>query len=250
MIARIEAQLLSLSTVRRNSVGTVDVTGPLQVMLNNGDRCVVKARLRYHGPDTSSWLALVVGLRSRILSPFSRFDSGRDQYLPCDIPGLVPALALTVAHQDCGLAVSAVAHDTFTHLVLVFEGDVAAKGGNLRSLATSVWSFMKRWTDWTDVLLAAASRNPSVAQWNMDWREFLAGESGFVTMPWFRPMNYSDRALGLERIVAASKSLLASVLSQAQMEDPAIRTLTSWLDQLAPLVEIVGGMEVAEEAEV
>ncbi|RDE11448.1 MAG: hypothetical protein C4K47_09990 [Candidatus Thorarchaeota archaeon] len=246
MIAKIEAQLLSASAVRRNNIGTVDVTGPLQVIFNNGDRCIVNAKLRYHGPESSSWLALVVGLRSRILSPFSRFENGRDRYIPCDIPGLVPALALTLAHQDCGLAVSAIAHDAFTHLVLVFEGDVAAKGGNLRSLAASVWTFMKRWTDWTDVLLATASHDPSAAKWNLDWREFLAGESGFVTMPWFRPMNYLDRALSLERIVAASKSLLASVLNQAQMEDPRIRTLTSWLDQLAPLSEVVGGMEAAE----
>lgn len=250
MIAKIEAQLLSLSTLRRNSVGTVDIAGPLQVMLDNSDRCIIRAKLRYHGPDSSSWLALTVGLRSQILSPFSRFESGRDQYLPCDIPGLVPALALTVAHQDNGLAVSAIAHDTCTHLVFVFEGDASAKGGSLRSLATSMWSFMKRWADWTDVLLATANRDSAVAEWGLDWREFLAGESGFVTMPWFRPMSYSDRALGLERVVAASKSLLVSVLSQTQMEDPVIGTLTSWLDQLTPLVEVVGGMEGAEEAEV
>lgn len=250
MIAKIEAQLLSQSVLRRNGAGTVDVTGPLQTMLNNGDRCIVRARLRYHGPDSSSWLALVVGLRSEILSPFSRFNIGRDKYLPCDIPGLVPALALTVAHQDYGLAVSATAHDMFTHLILVFEGDPAAKGGTVRSLATSLWSFMRRWTDWTDVLLGTLSRDPAVAHWNIDWREFLAGESGFVTMPWFRPMDYGDRALGLDRVVAASRSLLASVLGQAQMEDPAIRALTSWLDQLAPLVEVVGGMEGSEEAEV
>lgn len=250
MIGKLEAQLLSLNAQRRNSYGTVDVTGPFQLMLNNSDRSIVNARFRYHGPDSGSWLALVLGLRSEILAPFNRFNFRRDEYLPCDIPSLVPALALTVAHQESGLAVSAVAHDTVTHLVLVFEGDLGAKGGTIRSLATSVWSFMKRWTDWTEVLLGTIKRDPAVADWNIDWREFLAGESGFVTMPWFRPLSYSERALGLERAVTASKSLLASVLSQAQMQDSLIKGLSSWLDQLTPLVEVMGGMEAVEEAEV
>lgn len=250
MIAELEKQLLSLSSQHRTAKETVDVTLPLQVVFNNADRNVVKARLRYQGPECGSWLAMVVGLRSDILAPFARFENGRTGlYKPCDILGLVPALSLMVAHQNNGLAVSAVAKGVATHLVLVFEGQPDSKSDSLRLLTTSVWAFMKRWSDWTEVLLSTIRRDPSVAEWDFDWREFLAGESGFVNMPWFKPMTYSDRALALDRVVMTSKSLITSVLNQKQTEDAMIRGLVSWLDELTPVVEVVGGLEGAMEVE-
>lgn len=250
MIAELEKQLLSLCSQYRTANGTIDVTLPLQVVFNNADRNVVKARLRYQGPGCGSWLAMVVGLRSDILAPFARFDNGRGGlYKPCDILSLVPCLSLMVAHQNSGLAVSAIAKGVATHLVLVFEGQPDSKSDSMRSLTTSVWAFMKRWSDWTEVLLSTIRRDPCVAEWDFDWREFLAGESGFVNMPWFKPMTYPSRALALERVVVTSKSLITSVLNQTQTEDPIIKSLVSWLDELTPVVEVAGGLESTEEVE-
>lgn len=230
----------------------VDVTMPLQVLFNNKDRTIAKARARYQGVDKDAWLVMVVGLRSEILSAFHRFEKNiPGRYLPCDILSLVPSLALTASSYSRGLAVSALAKDDITRLVLVFEGQARRKGGCLQGLATSVYNFMARWDEWTDVLLSALRRDPVIGQWNIDFRELLAGESGYFTMPWFQgPASYMDRAIALERIVSASNALLSSVLNSKQMEDPVIVQLREWLQGLEPLPEVISSMQIGKEAEI
>ena len=194
---------------------------------------------------------MIVGLRSDILSPFQRFEHERKgRYLPCDIPGIVPGLALVVTSINTGLALSAIAKDEATRLVLVFEGLSSRKGGSMKALSASVRNFFKRWDEWTDVLLGIIRRDPLVSDWEIDWREFLSGESGFTLMPWFRPMSSSEREAALQRVVVASKALLASVLSPKQLRDPMILGLKEWLDELQPLPEIVSRVQIGEEAEI
>ncbi|MHA3962839.1 MAG: hypothetical protein AM325_004790 [Candidatus Thorarchaeota archaeon SMTZ1-45] len=250
MLTQLEDQLIAAHS-EANGQGMIDVTLPLQVMFSNTDRTICKAKLRYHNPDRDASLILIVGLRSDILSPFQRFEVDRKgRYLPCDILGIVPGLALMVTSINTGLALSAIAKDNTTRLVLVFEGISGRKGGSLKSLSASVSYFMQRWTEWTDVLLGIIRRDPIVVSWDIDWREFLAGESGFVTMPWFRPMTFSERELALRRVLVASKALLASVLSETQLRDPMILGLKDWLDDLQPLPEVIGGIQVSEEVEI
>ena len=249
MLTQLEDQLTAAHREAKGS-GMIDVTLPLQVMFSNTDRTILKARLRYHGSDRDASLIMIVGLRSDILSPFQRFEEGRKgRYLPCDIPGIVPGLALMVTSINTGLALSAIAKDDATRLVLVFEGLSSRKGGSLKALSASVRNFFKRWDEWTEVLLGIVRRDPMVANWEIDWREFLAGESGFTLMPWFRPMPFSERELALHRVVVASQALLASVLSTQQLRDPMILGLKDWLDELQALPEVISGVQISEEVE-
>ncbi len=246
MITQLQEQLSFACEKKGKSL--VDVTLPLQVMFNNRDRNVVKARIRYAGPDSDAWLILVVGLRSDILSTFTRFEEeipGR--YLACDIPGLVPAISLMASSYSKGLAVNAIARDDVTRLVLVFEGQSNRRGGSLRNLTTSIYNFMRKWEEWTDVLLGTLKRDPVIGEWNFDIREFLAGESGYITMPWFSPMSYDDRAIGMERIILATNALMSSVLGNGQLDDPIVIGLKEWLYDLTALPEVVNGIKVGEE---
>ena len=246
MITQLQEQLSNACQKRTKSLA--DVTLPLQVMFNNRDRNIVKARIRYTRPESDAWLILVVSLRSDILSTFTRFEEDiPGRYLPCDILGIVPAISLMASSYSRGLAVSAIARDDVTRLVLVFEGQSNRRGGSLRALSTSVYNFMRKWEEWTDVLLGILKRDPIIGDWNIDIREFLAGESGYIVMPWFTPMSYNDRAIGLERIILASNALMSSVLGNGQLHDPMIVGLKEWLNGLSALPEVVNGIKVGEE---
>ncbi|MFW9806216.1 MAG: hypothetical protein ACFFFK_05755 [Candidatus Thorarchaeota archaeon] len=250
MLTQLEDQLIAAHKEAKGT-GMVDVTLPLQVMFSNTDRTILKARLRYHDPDRDASLIVIVGLRSDILTPFQRFEPERKgRYLPCDIPGIVPGLALITTSINTGLALSAIAKDDATRLVLVFEGLSERRGGSLKALSASVRNFFKRWDEWTDVLLGIIQRDPLVADWNIDWREYLAGESGFTLMPWFKPMSFPERELALQRVVVASRALLASVLNTQQLRDPMILGLKEWLSELQPLPEVISGVQVSEEVEI
>jgi hypothetical protein len=194
---------------------------------------------------------MIVGLRSDILSPFQRFDTSlKGKYQPCDIPGLVPGLALLAGSPNNGLVLSAISREEATRFILVFEGLSERKGGSLKALSSAIRIFMKRWTEWTDVLLGTLRRDPIVGSWEVDWREVLAGESGFVTMPWHQSLSYSDRDVGLQRVVIASKALLASVLTSNQLKTPLIKGLKDWLEHLRALPEVESSAAITEEVEI
>jgi len=249
MISQLEEQLAAAVSTKGRS--TADVTLPLQIMFNNPDRTIIKAHLRYSGLDRDANLIIIVGLRSDILSPFQKFDyDSKRKYQPCDIPGLVPGLALLASSPSNGLVLSAISREEATRFILVFEGLSSRKGGSLKALSSAVRIFMKRWTEWTEVLLSTLKRDPLVGYWELDWREVLAGEAGFVTMPWHQPLSYSDRELGLQRVVIASKALLASILTPAQLKCPMIIGLKEWLDNLRALPEVVSSAMISEEVEI
>jgi hypothetical protein len=249
MLSQLEEQLEAASK-GATSLGTVDVSLPLQVMFSNTDRTVIKANMRYVGPDRDASLVMIVGLRSDILAPFQKFDSdSKGRYSPCDIPGLVPGLALLASSNNNGLALSAISREDATRFILVFEGVAGRKGGSLKALSSAIRIFMERWTEWTDVLMGALKRDPVIGTWDTDWREMLAGESGFYTMPWHSPLSYSDREVSLQRVVIASKALLVSVLTINQLEVPMIAGLRSWLDSLKPLPDVLSSVQISEEVE-
>ena len=249
MLTQLETQLIAAHKEAKG-MGMVDVTLPIQVMFSNTDRTILKARLRYHGSDRDASLIMIVGLRSEILSPFQRFETDRKgRYLPCDILGIVPGMALMVTSINTGLALTAIAKDDATRLVLVFEGVSQRKGGSMKALSASIQNFFKRWDEWIDVLIGIIQRDPLVAEWEIDWREYLAGESGFTLMDWFKPMSFSERELALQRVVAASKALLTSVLNAQQLRDPMILGLKEWLTELQPLPEVLRSIQVSEEVE-
>ena len=246
MITQLQEQL-SIACEKK-SRGLVDVTLPLHVMFNNRDRNIIKAQIRYIVPERDAWLIMVVGLRSDILSTFDRFEEDiPGKYLPCDILGLVPAISLMASSYNKGLAISAIARDDVTHLILVFAGQSNRRGGSLRTISTSIYNFMKKWESWVDVLLGTLKSDPVIGSWNTDIREFLAGESGYITMPWHTPMSYSDRAICLERIILASNALMSSVLGNDQLVDPMVVGLREWLNKLRALPEVVSGNRVGEE---
>jgi len=194
---------------------------------------------------------MIIGLRSDILAPFQKFDSGgKGRYQPCDIPGLVPGLALLASSPNNGLVLSAISREDTTRFILVFEGLAGRKGGSLKALASAVQLFMKRWTDWTEILLGTLKRDPVIGDWDTDWRETLAGESGFFTMSWYTPLAYADREVALRRIAIASRALLASVLNNHQLKVPLIVGLLNWLDNLRPLPQVMSSAQVSEEVEI
>ncbi len=232
--------------------GMLDVTNYMQVSFNSEDWTIIRARLgRPSEGKRAPILVLVIGFRSEMLRPFGQVRLRSGDYLPCDIPGLVPGLAAVVDGRHRGLVANALVRGDVTRMVLVFEGKVSQSSRKaLRSLATSVYRFFTTWREWRQVLLATVERDPVVSEWPLDWREFLAGESGFVVMPWFRPMSYSERATAMDRVVLAARALLASVLSQEGLEDPLVVSLQRWLDDLTPLPQVLYESRILGEAEV
>jgi len=215
----------------------VDVTVYLQMMFENSDRHISRATLR----DGRS-LVIVAGLRSEILSPFPRYcDATNGTFNQCDILGLVPAIALIVEQRDKILAASAVERDNASRVILVFEEK------SIEILGRNIWRFMDRWDSWTRVLLNILERDLPL---QMDWREFLAGESGFVTMDWYKPLDYDMRTKALDIATLASKALLQSVLNRRQFENYWIQELVTWLDTLQPQMYIESAFEMIAQEEV
>jgi len=206
---------------------TVDVTVYLQMMFENTDRHIAKAVIN----DGKS-LVLQIGMRSEILSPFPKYkDDKIGCFNQCDIIGLVPLVSLMVEQKDKMVTASAIERDDTTKAILVFD----AVG--LDQIARKVWRFMERWDRWIDVLLGVLNKD---IHFEIDWREFLAGESGYITMDWYKPLDYDSRAIALHRVKLATRALLQSVLSRAHFENYLMKELTTWLDHLHPQITVQG----------
>jgi hypothetical protein len=250
VIRQLEEQFLASST-DKPGLGMVDVTLPLQVLFNSFDRNIAKARLRVDDGRDEALLVVVIGMRSEILSVFEKERRGASSaYLPCDMIGLTPALASVLVGQGNGVLANAIARDDVTRLVIVFRGTAGHQTTRFSSLASAVYQFFKRWDDWTRVIMGTLGADPVAVTSDFDWREFLAGESGYVIMPWFSPMGYVDRRRCLSRVVTACRALLNSVLSQEQIEDPLIAGFQDWMKKLEPLVQVTSYTHMHEEVEV
>ncbi|UCH05485.1 MAG: hypothetical protein JSW05_04795, partial [Candidatus Thorarchaeota archaeon] len=155
-----------------------------QILYNRRDWSIENAALAYGDADSEASLTMTVGLRSRILSSFPRFATESGSFRPCDIPALVPVVVL-IANRPRGLFEGEVILMDSTSVELEFVGTGTEKSSSLKSLAIAVDYFMTRWEQWVQILLGTLARDPQIGGWKIDWYELLAGESGFVTMPWF-----------------------------------------------------------------
>ncbi|MFO7836674.1 MAG: hypothetical protein R6V83_08465 [Candidatus Thorarchaeota archaeon] len=210
-----------------------DVTRVIDTQYTSKDRTIRKAYL-LRGP----MLFLICGLRSDILDGFDRFVPYEEAELrPCDIPGLVPLFILMTAEAGKALALSAFQHqDTHVRAILGIESE----DGSIGSIVSRLKHLMNRWAEWTSVLLDIVDKDPATMGWLVDWREFLAGESGFFTMPWYTALPYEKRLTALDRIVMASGALMNSVLSREQLKCKRIQQLKRWLRNLEPLPHVFG----------
>jgi len=223
-----------------------DLTMSFQMEYNTPDRSIIRARM-----VTDQSIMVTIGLRSAILEPFERFHISSDgEFLACDIPGLIPAVAVMLRNQDRGVAAGAIERDSTTRVILAFESERSVKDNGLRDLASTIARTMRQWDDWTNVLLGALDRDPVVGDWEIDWREFLAGEAGFVTMPWFRSLAFQDRETALSRIILAAEALLISVLNRKQLTDPVVVQVRDWMKSLSPQPHVAGSYYITVEEEV
>ena len=215
----------------------IEMTQTMAMVFTDKDRTVLEAKLKHTGPDDPAYLVMRVGLRSEILKGFPRFSKEREgRYLPCDIPSLVPVIGIMSSARMKGLEGTIICeHEPSgtTHVIFTFKGEADTRN-NLDDLAARVMRVMERWRGWTDVLLHILDRDPNVGNWSVDWREFLAGESGFVTMPWFSPMSLAERTEALDSIVNACRALLTSFLTPQEMRSELVLDLLEWLDTVEP----------------
>jgi hypothetical protein len=218
----------------------------MEMLYTNSDRVVLEADLMVGEADEPAYLSMSLGLRSEILNGFPMYCSVlQEPFQPCDIPSLVPLIAIIASSRRLkGLHGVELAHgEATTQVVLTFIGEPETGKSNLSALASAVNRVMDRWSGWAEVLLGILDRDPIMgsAMSGVDWREFLAGESGYITMPWFRPMTYNERAAALEAILTASRALLTSFLSPREMKNRAVGILQDWLNQLEPQPQVMTG---------
>jgi len=223
-----------------------DLTRSFQMEYNTPDTSILRARM-----VTDQSIIVTIGLRSTILEPFERFHIPSDgEFLACDIPGLIPAVALILRNQNRGVAGGAIERDSTTRVILTFESERSVKDNGLRDLASTITCTMQQWGEWTNVLLGTLDRDPVVGDWEIDWREFLAGEAGFVTMPWFRSLGFQDRKIALSRTILAAEALLISVLNGKQLLDPVAMQVRDWMKSLSPQPHVTGSHYITVEEEV
>ncbi len=217
---------------------SVDATLLVQMMFEDADRHYASAKVI--GGKT---LLLVVGLRSEILEPFPMYTNKHvGEYSSCDIPALVPAIALIASEEpNNDMCFMIEKEATHTRLVIGFEAE------NILTVAKHATRFIDRWTKWRDVLLNILEKE---SLFEIDWREFLAGETGYLTMNWYSPLSYDTRAKGLVRVKQASNALLHSVLSRKGLEHPHVRGLVSWLEDLKPKQHVQSAQAQPMEGEV
>ena len=244
-----------LESATHQGSGLVNLTRTMEMIFTNSDRVVLEADLIVTDTQEPAYLTMRLGLRSEILEDFPTYPSVRHRpFQQCDIPSLVPLIAIIASAKRLkGLHSVELAHgESATHVILTFIGEPDCGKSNLNALASAINRVMDRWSGWSAVLLGILDRDPITGpdMTGVDWREFLAGESGYVTMPGFRPMAYNERASALEAILTASRALLTSFLSGHELRHKAVTILKDWLNQLEPQPFVMTGQseEVAEVA--
>lgn len=235
-----------LESVAAQDSGIIDLSRTMEMVYTNSDRVVLSAELLYLGESEPAYMEMAVGLRSEILAGFATYCYVPQQlFRPADIPSLVPLVAIIASMRRLkGIKrVELNEADQSTIVTLTFVGTPERTTSSLSDLASSMTRVMDRWSGWCEVLLSILDRDPVLGErmTGVDWREFLAGESGYVTMPWFRPMTYAERASALDSIVTASRALLASFLSPHEMKHEIVRSLQGWLAALEPRPHVITG---------
>ncbi|TFF84670.1 hypothetical protein EU524_00610 [Candidatus Thorarchaeota archaeon] len=235
-----------LESVVADDSGVIDLTRTMEMIYTNSDRAVLSADLLYLGDTEAAYMEMRIGLRSEILVGFpTYFNVGESRFRTADIPSLVPLVAIIASRKrHRGIHdVQFLVNEDSTHVVVTFIGKPDQTKSSLSNLASSMNRVMDRWNGWCEVLLSILDRDPVLGEkmTGVDWREFLAGEGGYVTMAWFRPMTYAERANALDSIVTASRALLASFLSPHEMKHEEVQSLQKWLSALEPQPHVISG---------
>jgi len=217
-----------------------EVTFYLQSLVTNSDRILLSAEL-----DIGPRLKLVVGLRSSILESFERFvDFDVSSHMPCDIPGFVTGLSLLTSGKKLGIVDGAVSDCGPGRITLIFESETMGE------LSRKVCSAILKWNSWLEIMLDALNHEPIDGEWSFEWPEYLAGESGYVTMDWYQSIPDEARYVALNHLIGVSTSVLRSLLSTRQYSRKVVREFIEWLESLEPLPYIVGYQRNLEIQEV
>jgi hypothetical protein len=210
--------------------GHRDITFYLHPVVTNSDRILKHAELQF-GPRVE----LVLGLRSSILDSFERFlPLEGEHHLPCDVPGLTIGLALLIVGRRFGIIHGSISNGGLGELRFVFENE------NMQELSIQIQKAFSSWNSWLVLMMDALQQEPIDGNWSFEWREFLSGESGYVTMDWYQSIPDGVRGIALNHLVQTSKSVLRSLLSTRQYAEKDVLDFIIWLESIKPLPFVVG----------
>ncbi len=173
-------------------------------------------------------------LMSSLLSAFPRFAESDGMFTPADLLAVVPVTAIIVEDRIPELEMCVLEKATGAYLLLGFSGE------STDNLALAIWRVLKRWENLAAVLYKTIERSYPL---EIDWREFLSGESGFVTIKAHRSLTHTERKRALNNVCLACASLLRSVLDDTAWSDSRVRRLISFMANLQAQ-EDVPSMEV------
>ncbi len=170
-------------------------------------------------------LRLVILFRSIFLCDLQRSADGDGLFSPCDIFGVVPFVCTVLCK------------DNITYGAAIEHGGASLfiAGSDYKCLASSLRAFFQYWTRLRDMLVNVVQSHPASPWQSVDiWREFLIGESGLATMPWFSAGSLSQRERALNQIVEACRALVYSILDPQSLDNDVVRLLIEWLGELNP----------------
>ncbi len=210
-----------------------DFTFGLEPLFTGTEKILVRARLGYIQQDRSANLVIVVGFRSSIKGPDITSILEMPPFLPCDLFGLVPGVAVVASHRNRGVVASALARDEVVQLLMVLRGESTQRESVGEVLDKLVIRLSRMWEEWSRALYRIISDDSILKGIGVDIRDFLAFESGYPLMPWAESYSTGERALIMYRIVTAARAFMSSVLDLKQLKDPLAISLLSWLDSIA-----------------
>jgi hypothetical protein len=119
-------------------------------------------------------------------------------------------------------------------VVLVFQSN------NVVDLSRRIRRAFSTWDSWLNIMMDALRQEPIAGNWAFEWREFLSGESGWITKEWYEPVSDEERLVAMNHLIEVSKSMLRSLLSSRQFYRDNVVELVDWLESLKVLPYVVG----------
>ena len=209
-----------------------DFTFGLEPLFTGTEKILIRARLGYVNQDKTANLVIVVGFRSSIKGPDVDTVLENSPFLPCDLFGLLPGVAVIASHRNRGIVGSALAREDTIRLLMVLKGESSQRQTVGEVLDNLVIRLSRMWEEWSQALLRVLKNDPILNGLGIDIREFLAVESGYNLMPWYKSYSHDERLIIKHRIVSAAKAFLSSVLELEQMRDPLVISVLNWLDRI------------------
>jgi hypothetical protein len=214
-----------------------DFTFGLEPLFTGTEKILIRARLGYVNQDKTANLVIVVGFRSSIKGPDVDTVLETTPFLPCDLFGLLPGVAVIASHRAWGIVGSALAREDTVRLLMVLKGESSQRQSVGEALDNLVIRLSRMWEEWSQALLRILKNDPILNGLGIDIREYLAVESGYNLMPWYRAYSHDEHLIIKHRIVSAAKAFLSSVLELQQMKDPLVISVLNWLDHTLDVTE-------------